>query len=266
MRNRFLLPFAAACVLFSGCSRKDPAAQPPPLTFEARKFEKSLPGCGDTEKRPEPCVTFRVEWPEVVQSSSLEAKSRINAALMAALQPQEAPRGFDAEAAQTIEDYQHLRQEFPASSITYFDRRAAEILLSNSAFLCIEITTEEFHGGAHPNSRREYLNFRPATGERVDLPQLLLPGAQPKLLALAEKRFRAERALEENQNLTEAGFTFENGQFKLSGQWGADTRGLLFFYNPYDVAPYALGPTRLHLPFSELKAILRPDSGFPLPK
>ncbi len=266
MRTPLSTLLTAACLLLAACSHKDPATQPPPLTFETRKFEKSLPGCGDTEKRAEPCVTFRVEWPEVVQSTSPEAKSRINAAILAALQPHEAPRGFEAEAAQAIEDYQHLRKEFPSSAIAYFDRRTAEILLSNSAFLTIEIQSETFHGGAHPNGHREYLNFRPASGERIELASLLLPGALPKLLLILEKRFRTERGLEEQQNLTEAGFTFENGKFRLPIQWGADARGLLFFYNAYEIAPYAMGPTRVHLPYSELKSVLRPDSGLPLPK
>jgi hypothetical protein len=265
MRSRPLLLILAA-LLSGACASKDPASQPSPLTFEPRRFEKSLPGCGDAEKRDEPCVTFRVEWPEVTKAPSPDVQTRINAALLAALQPNEAPRGFETEAAQSIADFQRLHREFPDTAITYFDRRTADILLSNSAFLSIEISSEEFHGGAHPNSQREYLNFLPATGQRAQLSSLLESGAHPKLLALVERAFRSERAIPEGQSLTQAGFLFEQDKFTLPAQWGAGPRGLIFFYNAYEVAPYSLGPTQVIVPYSQLKGILRTGLGLPIPK
>ncbi|MGB9612483.1 MAG: hypothetical protein ACPL7M_16030, partial [Bryobacteraceae bacterium] len=53
---------AVLCAVFCGSCRREPAPEPAALRFETRRFERTLPGCGDPAKRPEPCVSFRVVW------------------------------------------------------------------------------------------------------------------------------------------------------------------------------------------------------------
>jgi len=102
---RKALQCAVACAALLASCRREAAPQPAPLRFETRQFEKTLPGCGDPARRPEPCVSFRIVWPEAVAGADADARNRINAAVAAALQPVEAPRGFEAEAEQWISDY-----------------------------------------------------------------------------------------------------------------------------------------------------------------
>lgn len=269
MPSRLLFPsLIAALIALCACQEKPKPVEPPPVKLETRRFERSLPGCGDKSKREEPCVTFRIEWPEVVEAAAAgekaaEAKARMNAAILSRMQPAEAPKGFEAEAAQVIADYERFRDQFPASSVNYFTRRVAEAVLVGRTLLSVQITAEEYRGGAHPEATREYLNLNPATGERVELPSLARGGGMERLTAVAERYFRAERGLEADQNLKEAGFAFEDNRFALPAQWGAEARGLVFHFNAYEVAPYAAGPTTFTVPWSELGDILRKDSGLP---
>lgn len=263
MRSRLLFPSLLAALLSLSACRHEAAKGPDPLRLETRKFERSLAGCGDTSKRAEACVTFRVQWPEAVAAKTAEAKARINAAILGRLQPAEAPRGFEAEAAQTITDYQQFRERFPDSAIAYFTRRVAEPVLVSTGLLSVEITSEEFRGGAHPESTREFLNLNPATGEQVELGSLLRGGARERLQAAAERRFRAERGLDASQDLAEAGYTFDNNRFALPTRWGAGPRGLMFHFNTYEIAPYSMGPATITVPWSELGELLRKDSGLP---
>ena len=263
MPSRLMIPFLVCAALALPACRQAAKPEPVPLKLETRRFERLLPGCGDQAKREEPCVTFRVEWPEVVEAKPGEARSRINTAILSRLQPAEAPRGFEAEAAQFIRDYEEFRGQFPDSSINYFTRRVAEVLLLTPKLLSVEIREEGFTGGAHPYSARQYLNLAPATGEAVELAALVRGGGMERLAVLAERHFRAERGLAAAQDLAEAGFTFDNNRFVLPPRWGASAKGLVFYFNEDEIAPHNLGPTAIVVPWSELGELLRKDSGLP---
>lgn len=245
----------------AGCKRAPDASAPSPLVFVQKTFDKSVPGCGDKQKREEPCVTFRASWVEASTAPSEQAKARINAAIQAALQPKEAPRGFEAEAAGVVEEYNKFHAEFPDSEITYFIRRTADLLLNNASVVSIEVTEEEFRGGAHPEARRTYVNLNPATGQDLTLKDLVRDGSLTKLTEVAEKRFRGERQIPEGKKLSESGFTFADDKFALSKTWGISSRGLVFHYNAYEIAPYATGPTTVMLPWSDIKDLIRKEAG-----
>lgn len=262
MRFGTTLVLAGAVAALGGC-RQARKAEPDPLRLETRRFERALPGCGDASRRAEPCVTFRVEWPEAVGAKTEEARKRINAAILERLQPAEAAKGFEAEAAEVLEDYERFRAQFPRSPINYFTRRVAEAVRVSPGLLSVEIRSEEFRGGDHPDSRREYVNLDPATGERVELGSLLRGGAMEKLAAVAERRFRAERGLGGGDDLAQAGFTFDNNRFALPKQWGAGARGLILHYNADEIAPYPMGATTFTVPWTELREVLRRDAGLP---
>ena len=36
--------------------------------------------------------------------------------------------------------------------------------------------------------------------------------------------------------------------------------GLKFVYNPYEIAPYAMGQQEIVIPYSELKSLLKPNA------
>ncbi|MEJ5368741.1 MAG: RsiV family protein [Bryobacteraceae bacterium] len=236
-----------------------------PLRFETRRFERILPGCGDLSKREEPCVSFHVSWPEAVGGAPPQALTRINAAVLASLQPLEAPRGFEAEAEQWIGDYRRFHEEFPDSSVTYFARRTASVLFQSATLVTIETRTDEFRGGAEPETRRVLLNLSPSTGLAVDLDSLLEPGAKKDLLRLAEWRFRQERRIPAGGSLSEAGFTFEGDEFALPRQWGFSKSGLVLHYNAGEAGPPSLGATTVVAPWNELRGIIRARAGI-LPK
>lgn len=260
---RLLRATAAVAISLSWlpACRRDSTPRPAPVRFETRRFEKALPGCGDPSKRPEPCVSFHAAWPEAVDGASAEARARINAAVLAALQPLEAPRGFDAEADQWIRDYQRFHAEFPGSGITYFARRTAEVIFSSPAVITIEVRTDEFRGGPEPESARAFLNLAPSTGLSVELPSLLEPQGMKDLTRLAEWRFRQECHIPQDSTLSQAGFAFEQDVFSLPRHWGFSSRGMLLHYNAGDVAPASKGPVTLLAPWNELRGIVSAKSG-----
>jgi len=66
--------------------------------------------------------------------------------------------------------------------------------------------------------------------------------------------------LKPDENLEEAGFWFNEGNFKLNDNFLITTDGLKFFFNSYEIGPYAIGTTELLIPFSRIKNILKDNS------
>jgi len=247
--------------LASLACRSKPAPPKPQFRVETRKFERQISGCGDASKRAEPCLTFHVEWPEVVDAVTPDAKAKLNTAIQARLQPAEAAHGLEQEAAEFIADYQRTRSAFPKAAIAYFVRRQVQVIYAGPSLISIEFNNEEFRGGAHPDSTRSYLNLRPRSGSVVDISELLVGGTMPRLLTVAERIFRRTRAIDDGTALSVAGFSFPTDHFSLPENWGVSRAGLVFHYNPYEVAPLKLGPTTIVVPWNELNGILRPDAG-----
>ncbi|MDZ7605248.1 MAG: RsiV family protein [Cyclobacteriaceae bacterium] len=82
---------------------------------------------------------------------------------------------------------------------------------------------------------------------------LIRYGSKPEL----EQAFRADRGLDESQSLTEMGYFIEENGFTLTNNMGLTESELLVQFNPYEIAPYSLGPTTITLNRQELGDILK---------
>jgi hypothetical protein len=220
-----------------------------------------LPGCKNADGTEDSCVKFTVEYPSVVKAPAQETATKINAEILAALQPKDAPRGFEAEAKNLIEDFENYRKEFPTSAIRYFVERKAKVITSHAGALSVQVDDGWFTGGAHPNTRRSYLNLRPQTGENIRFEDILIADNLPGLTAAGEAAFRVERGLAADKTVQSAGYTFPGGKFELNRTWGIGADGLVFYFNSYEIAPYSAGPTELKIGWDAARLALKGDAG-----
>jgi hypothetical protein len=146
------------------------------------------------------------------------------------------------------------------ASVWELDVRAT-MLRQTAGYLGLGIETYSYEGGAHPNTFTRYVNYDLRTGRRLRLSDLFRPGTEADLRARAEARFRQQEGLGPDAPLTD--YFFANNRFALNDNVTLTPTGLQFFYNPYEIKPYAAGPTKLEVPWSEVRALLRP--GAPVP-
>jgi uncharacterized protein len=225
-----------------------------------RRFSVQQAGCG--ERGQESCFSYRAVWFEAVRAPSGAALERINAAIAGRVQPK---GGFQAEAAKRLAEYKKSARETPG----YFEETscAMEVSWSGDAVLSLAILTTAMQStAAHGSSHQSYLNLDPRTGEEYSLPGILNPGAEPQLTAAAEREFRRKASLPPGQSLADAGYTFDGGRFRLSKQWGITTWGLVFYYNPYEVASYADTPGAVEVPWAAIQGLLKREAGIPPPQ
>jgi hypothetical protein len=125
-----------------------------------------------------------------------------------------------------------------------------------------------YGGGAHPNRTLTYANFRPATAERIRLTGILKEGFAGPLNNVGERRFRELKGIGLDGDLKEANFRFPNDHFQLNDNFSIDADGLTFYgltfyFNNYEIASYADGPTKLFLPYTDLQVLLRANADIP---
>ncbi|MCB0707408.1 MAG: DUF3298 and DUF4163 domain-containing protein [Saprospiraceae bacterium] len=129
----------------------------------------------------------------------------------------------------------------------------SEVLYHSDLLYSIELNNYNYTGGAHPNYYTTLRTFSLKDGTVVKLEKLIQKPAV--FLQLVEQAFRAEQEIPEGQDLAESGFFFEEA-FSLPANMAFVGDGVLFIYNPYEVAPYALGITEFVIPYAKLEGVL----------
>lgn len=274
---RELLALGLALLSIAACAQapapgstelRTAAAAPP--AFELRTVERSA---GDCAVEAVPCARFLARFPVLtggVQPAVQEAVNRSIVELVAsgaALaewrdEGGSDPASVEEEAAEFFAGWTEAREELPEDAPKAYhrwaDERRMEVIHADPQVLSVELLLYSFTGGAHPNTFAALESFDLATGEPLALEDLVAAGSGPRLDALGERHFREEREIPETESLEEAGFWFEDDRFRLPDNFAVTGEGLVFVFNPYEVAPYVFGPTRITLPWAELRGLLVP--------
>lgn len=236
-----------------------PADRVEALSYEVRTVEKKDPNCIETAAQ---CTYIRFVYPEVVGGPA-RAKDAINKAVIDfLLQGAEESQQFDTidKAMDSfIANYRKFKNEFPDAPYNYTDDREVKIAYQSSGILSLDFNHTWFTGGAHPNLSRTLASYDATTGEKFKLSELLIADYKLRLDEFGEKRFREVRRLTADMNLSEAGFNFEGEKFTLNNNFYADKDGITFYFNPYEIAAYAAGPTEFTLSYSDIKLLIKPD-------
>jgi hypothetical protein len=239
------------------------------VTVVERYFEQGLDGCtpGDSG-----CAWVRFSSPHIETAATPAAADSMNAWVRATVfEPAEAGDSVVTNAetwsSRFFARIAEFRRQFPDAPAAWYERRAILLHGDTLGVTCFKYTHERYGGGAHPLTEVFYECFDSRTGRSLTLDSLVKAGARATLDSLGERAFRLARAIPEGQKLKDAMFTFDGGRFELTDNIGVGTAGLTVEFNPYDVAPYAAGPTSFTLPWSEVAPLLAlPRSAPPAPR
>lgn len=116
------------------------------------------------------------------------------------------------------------------------------------------VTEELYTGGAHPLTITTLFVFDALTGEYLTLEKLFPPTQQDDLKSLLLAKLMQNNDVETIEALNEKGFLEMSDMF-VSNNIAFRTDSVEFFYNPYDIAPYALGPCTICLDYESIKPL-----------
>ncbi|NUO00002.1 MAG: DUF3298 and DUF4163 domain-containing protein [Saprospiraceae bacterium] len=237
----------------------DPMTAPSlPLVFEDQYFKKQSPNCkSDTVS----CATVQARYllaaggPDSVRQKINDTLMHYLKAALAvyAVEDEEFRIPLDKVAERFIADYDGLRKDNPAYDMPWEVETAGKILYQSPKLVSIQYDTYSNTGGAHPNAFVCLLVLDKITGNKLKLSDFITDLS--RLEKIAEKHFRNVHGLNQKQSLDDAGF-FWGEAFSLPDNFAFLDGGLYLYYNNYDVAPYAAGPTEFTIPLSELEGLL----------
>lgn len=133
-----------------------------------------------------------------------------------------------------------------------------------SHYRVLQWLLSSYTGGAHGLvSGRFYVVPKQGELKALPLADILLPDQRGRLDKLQEENFRrwlrsagGDIGPMDEQQLKEH---FEIFPFKANDNWRFDREGLVFQYDPYEIAPYALGRPEILVPTAQLAGVIRPE-------
>jgi hypothetical protein len=157
-------------------------------------------------------------------------------------------------------NYQTFKKDFPEAPGCWEVAVSGDTVMVTPKVMLYQMDHFSFTGGAHPNSFTSYHVFDLETGKEIESKALVADSVA--LLKKVEAAFRKEEKLDAKTDLEEAGYFLMNHHFFVSANYTFTREGVLFHYNPYEIAAYARGPISFTLPYAELKGIIRKDRIF----
>ena len=266
IENRLMAGFSLliACLLLVGCERN--ALQTTSLSSEQV--------CYLTDAQEDSLtVSIHIEYPTAIGKTGAlnkiqrDLKHRLFGEAYIDMEPQQA---LDAYVAMLKTEYKinnlPLKEDWEKDNrdYEYAPICCEEQVLTGSVMgevkgilsYCVERYV--YTGGAHGSNFRQFINYNLQTGEQIDEEQLFAENYQEPLTQLL-----LQYMVEQNdeialiQDLQEAGYNVDaihpNDNFYLAEE------GITYVFNPYDIAPYALGETEILIPWSALQNILKPE-------
>jgi hypothetical protein len=156
--------------------------------------------------------------------------------------------------------YQDLRstggmiEGFDDSNICFINHNDNQILN-------LEYQKSSYTGGAHGINTNKYLNFNLKNGALLKFEDIFLKGSEKQLLQILESVLRASYNIPMHQSLGDFGFTLPNDRLYITKNFYINRLGIGFYYNVYEIAPYAVGSQDLFLPYSKIKHLIKKEAG-----
>lgn len=230
------------------------------LKYEMRKFNKTYKGC---KEESENCSYIKIEYPVFTSGKSYKS---INEAIYAYLadsvyliEEGMSNKTLEKLADNYFKDYETMKSDNPDWGLSFAFESAGFVTYNKGNTVTVEINTYMFTGGAHPNTYNVYFVFDSETGKRLRVKDVFVKGFEPGLNKLIEKKYREFRGISDKERLdSENGMLFEN-HIEFNDNFGLLKDGVIFYYNSYEIAAYAVGPSELKFTYKELADLLRSE-------
>ncbi len=210
---------------------------------------------------PSPCVNVSLgAVPAIGAVESSEVEGKLRAEIMAVLYAPVDIEGNDPTPDNLVKEIQERLDDYSRVSsapIEWKLTRQANVVHQNSDVMAVEVLSEGYLGGAHGFTDKTLMTFDVRTGARLGVSDVVEDGARTTLSKIVEAEFRRTRNIAGSTSLQEAGFFILPGQeMPLAENFALTGRGLELQYNPYEVGPYSMGPTRVVVPREAIEPLL----------
>ncbi|MCE6991708.1 DUF3298 and DUF4163 domain-containing protein [Dyadobacter sp. CY323] len=157
-------------------------------------------------------------------------------------------------------NYLDFKKQMPDAPGCWQVDLKGDTVMTTSKALFYQLDHYAFTGGAHPNSFRSFHAFDAKTGNEREMKTFVTDSVA--LLKLVEQHFRKLEKLGPEADLEQSGYFLLNHRFFMPANYVFTSNGLLFYYNPYEIAPYVRGGIEFTITYAELGELVKKDQIF----
>ncbi|MCK5127756.1 MAG: DUF3298 domain-containing protein [candidate division Zixibacteria bacterium] len=258
--KQLILLLTILIVLTVSCSEQTVVVSYPQLNYEIRTIERYSGVRADSTKG----VAFvKVAYPEIVSCDSTNTADLINQFTYCFVIEQFGDHlcenRIEVHADKFIAEYVDFMAYMPDYCLGWGKSITTTVVTDTLGIFSLGLSYFSYAGGAHPNSYKYFANFNTFNGDYIRLEDVLIEGYQDNLNKIAEKIFRNQKKLAHDADLDTAGYWFDDNTFSVNDNFLITPKGLLFFYNDYEIACYANGSTQLLIPYREMNILIKAD-------
>lgn len=144
------------------------------------------------------------------------------------------------------------------STFAWEKEKIINVHFNQDHFLTLECYNYGYTGGAHGLPMSKFIVLDLTDGHRLTLDEVFRAEYKNDLQYLINSELRKIHHLKPNTPLKDAGFYVQ--ELEPTGNFYLNKDGIGFYYNRYEVAPYAMGHTDVFIPLDKLKRYLAPGS------
>lgn len=263
--NKIFISAVITLFILTGCAAKKTEnvqdnvptkySGPEPVKFTGKELFKSVNNCKPGEKG---CTYIRITY---IEAAGGPIKDKLNSLITNGIvtayeMPDKNLNNPQLMMDTYIKDYESFKEKNPHVAGEWTVDFDARVYAETDKILCLAFENSSFLGGAHPSVFMAYRNLSKETGDTITLSGLFGNGFEDKLNAMIDKKYREMRGLKPGDNLQEKGGLFNNEiKFNYNFAVTAD-KSVEFYYNAYEIAPYAAGPIVVKLAGPEIASII----------
>ncbi len=204
---------------------------------------------------------------QTIESDNKEREERINNAILRTIfgnGVSSLEAGIDTFLASIRSDYYDLRPEYINEkhinesaewfNFTYHLNTKADY--GRDGTIIYEISCYSHNGGSKPANIYTYINFDPLSGEEIHLADIFKEGYEEHLCNRLTDALAGKIGANSRQEIKAKGYLNFNDIYPTEN-FLLKRDSIVFFYNPYEIAPPEQGTTTLGFSYDELSDIIK---------
>lgn len=210
---------------------------------------------GDTITTPSYDITVDMEFIDTSSVENIEACRHINNQLIEEFLNQQEQSDGQKAVNIFIERLQNeYEQEEMAPEI--YDHYIGKVEYGKDGVINYILDEDFYGGGAHPSQIRTILRFNAMTGNKIGLYEFFTDTCTNTLCNKLTQRLMDNLGVQTLDSLHSLGYLEMLDMF-VTENFSLQKDSISFYYNQYDIAPYACGPSVITFSYDELEELIR---------
>lgn len=138
---------------------------------------------------------------------------------------------------------------------SYYKGIESHVQLYEKNFLVYRIDYNEYTGGAHGIYMSSFLNMDLGLMRPLRLDDIFVGEYQEVLTDLIWNQLMADNDAKTRSEVEDMGYG-STGEIAPTENFYLDKEGITFYYNVYDITPYAMGPVSVSIPYQMMEHML----------